>query len=282
MPELPEVESVARALRATLLGRRLDGIRVRWAAALQPSPAAARRTLLGKRLAAVHRHGKYLFLDFATRRGAKPEAQLLLHLRMTGQVFTQADYRPDKHLRLQFDFEGRPVYYRDIRKFGGFRLLAGLPGRDAIPHVGPDMLEIRFVEWLPRLASRRAPIKALLLDQGIAAGIGNIYADEALHRARVHPLSPTASLAEADLRRVFDAAKRVLRLAIRHGGTTFLDFVDFDGRPGSFRRKLRVFGRQGEACPVCGSTVQKTRVAGRGTHHCPRCQPVGSGGGLLS
>jgi formamidopyrimidine-DNA glycosylase len=273
MPELPEVESVGRALAGALLGLRLDAIRARWAGAMRPSPAAARQALLGKRLVEVSRHGKYLFLDFASRRGARPTHQLMLHLRMTGQVFTDPDYRPDKHLRLSFDFEGRSVYYRDIRKFGGFDLLQGTPGREAIPHVGPDMLKIRYRDWLPRLARRRTCIKALLLDQGLAAGIGNIYADEALHRAGVHPATQPQLLTEGELRRIFDEARRVLRLGIRHGGTTFLDFRDFNGRPGNFRRKLRVFGRTGEPCPVCSLPVEKTRIAGRGTHFCPVCQP---------
>ena len=135
------------------------------------------------------------------------------------------------------------------------------------------MLQVRFRQWLPRIAGRRAPVKALLLDQGIAAGLGNIYVDEALFRARVHPATPAVALAREDLHRVFEAARAVLRLGIRHGGTTFLDFVDFDGRPGHFRRKLRVFGRQGEACCDCGIDLVKTRIAGRGTHFCPGCQP---------
>ncbi len=274
MPELPEVEAVGAALRESLLGLRLDAIHVLWAGALKPSPKAVRDAVVGKRLVAVTRHGKYLFLDFAPRRGARPTHQLLLHLRMTGQVFVDPDYTPDRQLRLRFDFEGRPVYFRDQRKFGGFELLDGVPGREAIPHVGEDMLKIRFAAWLPRMAGRRAPVKGLLLDQGIAAGIGNIYADEALHRAGVHPAAPPAALSEERLRSVFDESKRVLRLGVRHGGTTFLTFRNFSGRPGNFRSKLRVFGRQGEPCPVCAEIVQKTRVAGRGTHFCPRCQPA--------
>ena len=273
MPELPEVEAVGAALRDAMLGRRLDAIQVRWAGSLKPSPKAVRGALVGKRLVAVSRHGKYLFLDFASRRGARPMHQLLLHLRMTGQVFVDPDYEPDRQLRLSFDFEGRAMHFRDQRKFGGFQLLDGVMGRGAIPHVGEDMLKIRFAAWLPRMAGRRAPVKGLLLDQGIAAGIGNIYADEALHRAGVHPATPPAALTDAQLRRVFDESKRVLRLGVRHGGTTFLTFRNFAGKPGNFRSRLRVFDRQGEACPVCGEIVQKTRVAGRGTHFCPLCQP---------
>ena len=273
MPELPEVESVARSLRVALLGRRLDAISVRWAACLKPSPTAARRALIGRRLVAVSRHGKYLFLDFGSRPGASPEHQLLLHLRMTGQLFTDPAYRPDKHLRLRMDFEGQPVFYRDQRKFGGFTLLEGLPGRDAIPHVGPDWLAIRFPAWQARLAGRRAPLKALLLDQGVAAGLGNIYADEALFRAGLHPATPASAPDEAARRRLYAACRQVLRLGIRHGGTTFLDFVDFDGRPGNFRSKLRVYGRTGEPCRTCGTPIARLKIAGRGSHFCPCCQP---------
>lgn len=272
MPELPEVEAVARALRATLVDQRLEAIQVRFAAALAPSPRAVRQAVVGKRLRAVYRHGKYLFLSFGPDGADSTDAQLLLHLRMTGQIFADPGYRPDKQLRLRFDFERGPVFYRDQRKFGGFRLLDGVPGREAIGHVGPDWLALRFAQWAPRLNGRRAPIKALLLDQGLAAGLGNIYADEALFRAGVHPATPGGELDEATQRRLFDACRQVLRLGIRHGGTTFLDFVDFNGRPGNFRRKLRVYGRAGEPCRACGTLLAKAQIAGRGSHYCPVCQ----------
>lgn len=299
MPELPEVENVARALRQALLGRRLDGLRVRFAGALKPSPRAVKRAVVGKRLAEVRRHGKYLLLRFAPD-GADPgggrdmlgaggaadrvaespppygaggAAQLALHLRMTGQIFVRPDYRPDKHLRLVLDFEGRPVYYRDLRKFGGFALVEDAHRPEALAHVGPDMLEIPFRDWHARLARRRAPLKSLLLHQGIAAGLGNIYADEALLRAGLHPLTRPADLDEAALRRLWREARTVLRLAIRHGGTTYQDFLRFDGRPGRFYGMLRVYGREGEPCRACGRPVRKIRVGGRGTHYCPGCQP---------
>jgi formamidopyrimidine-DNA glycosylase len=139
------------------------------------------------------------------------------------------------------------------------------------------MLEIGFSAWRDRAAGRRAPIKAVLLDQGVAAGIGNIYADEALHRAGVHPGTPAAVLDEAALRRVFDAARAVMRLAIKHGGTTYLNFVDFHGRPGNFRRKLRVYQRTGEPCGRCGSPIARMVVGGRSSHFCPSCQPAPRG-----
>lgn len=273
MPELPEVESVARSLRAALIGRRLDAIAVRWAGSLKPSPRAARAALIGKRLLAVERHGKYLFLNFGTRPEGPAERQLLLHLRMTGQLFTDPAYRPDKHLRLRLDFEGQRVFYRDLRKFGGFTLLEGLPGRAAIPHVGPDWLTLRYAEWRERVVGRRAPLKVLLLDQGPAAGLGNIYADEALFRAGLAPNLPASRLGDAERRRLFRACRAVLRMGIAHGGTTFLDFVDFDGRPGRFRERLRVYGRTGQPGRRCGTPIARQRLGGRSSHFCPRCQP---------
>jgi formamidopyrimidine-DNA glycosylase len=274
MPELPEVETVATALRACLLGRRLDGIRVRFAGSLKPSPRAARKALLGKTLTAVRRHGKYIFLDFAgvSRDTPAADAQLMLHLRMTGQVFVRSDYKPDKHLRLIFDFEGQSVFYRDMRKFGGFVLLPGAPGVAAIPHVGPDMLEVSFAEWRKRMGDRRAPLKSLLLQQGIAAGVGNIYADEALHMSRIHPLVSPTTIDDDRLKSLYSNVRKILRQAIRGGGTTYQDFVDFRGKPGNFKQKLRVYGRDGEGCGVCGAEIEKLKIAGRSAHFCPECQ----------
>jgi formamidopyrimidine-DNA glycosylase len=297
MPELPEVENVARALRLNLQGRRLTGLKVRFGGVLSQSPRLTRQTLLGKRLDRVYRHGKYLLLTFSAgengaersptprqlvgdslaadssgRYHAGETAHLMIHLRMTGQIFILEDYRPDKHVHLVFDFEGLPVHYRDIRKFGRFTLVEDDRAPDAIRHIGPDMLEIGFAAWFDRLVERRAPIKSLLLDQGIAAGLGNIYVDEALFRAGVHPLTSPADLSRDELKALFRAAKSVLRLAIRHGGTTFLNFTNFHGQPGNFRRKLRVYQRTGEPCPRCGTEIARAVVAGRSSHYCPSCQ----------
>jgi len=301
MPELPEVENVALALRECLAGRRLTAMEVRFAGVLEPGARAVKRAIVGGVLAEVRRQGKYLLLVFgdgdrcgediagygeAMRGDASARSATIgrgsrravrLHLRMTGQIFVDPGFTPDAHTHLILDFDGLPVYYRDIRKFGRLTLVeADADGNFAVapPHVGPDMLEIGFAAWRARVSGRRAPIKAVLLDQGVAAGIGNIYADEALFRARVHPLAPAASLADPILRRVFDAARAVMRLAIRHGGTTYLNFVDFRGQPGNFRRKLRVYQRDGEPCRDCGATLARLVVAGRSSHFCPRCQPA--------
>lgn len=271
MPELPEVENVARALRHHLSGRRCTGIAIQYDGILEPSPTAVRRAMTGRVLQDVDRHGKYIVMGFD---GSGP-SHVMLHLRMTGQVFVQDGYLPDKHVHLTLDFDGKPVYYRDIRKFGRWTVVDPEWRTKALAHVGPDMLEVRFADWYERIKNRQAPLKALLLDQGIAAGLGNIYVDEALFRAGVHPLARPVDLDQNTMKRVLREAKGVLRLAVKHGGTTFLNFTNFHGKPGNFRRKLRVYGRGGEACRDCGIELEKTVVGGRGTVFCPECQTLG-------
>ena len=271
MPELPEVENVAAALRHHLTGRKVTAVKARFPGVLGQSLPATRRAMVGKHLEGVHRHGKYMILNFADAGGAD-QAHLMIHLRMTGQVFLQDDYVPDKHVHVSFDFDGWPVHYRDIRKFGRLVLVDDGERPSALAHVGPDMLEVRWPEWHRRVARRTAPIKAVLLDQGVAAGLGNIYVDESLFLARVHPEARPCDLTEDQLREVLKRARQVLRLAVRHGGTTFMNFKSFHGKPGNFRRKLRVYGRGGEDCRDCGAELEKTVVGGRGTVHCPECQ----------
>ena len=287
MPELPEVENVALALRQGLQGRRLTGLRVRFAGVLGQSARRTRAALLGRTLTHVHRHGKYLILTFAGDGGGAgaaagdatgpalaAESYLMVHLRMTGQIFVQDDDPLDKHVHLSFDFDGLPVHYRDIRKFGRLVLVDDGQRPSALAHVGPDMLRVRFRQWQAAIAGRRAPLKALLLDQGIAAGLGNIYADEALFLAGLHPLARPTDLEAAQLRELLRRAKQVLRLAIRHGGTTFINFRNFHGRPGNFRRKLRVYGRAGEPCSRCGAVIERLVIAGRSSCFCPVCQAL--------
>jgi len=271
MPELPEVESVGRALAADLTGRRLTKMRVRWPGVFEPSADKARAALLGRTLDGLHRHGKYLILRFG---GDGDDTFLMVHLRMTGQFLAQEDYVPDSHVHVTFDFDGRAVHYRDVRKFGRLTLVEHGTRPAALAHVGPDMLTVRTADWLGRVRKRGAPFKSVLLDQGVAAGLGNIYADESLFLAGVHPLARPRDLDEAELREVLRRAKQVLRLAINHGGTTFLDFRNFHGQPGNFRRKLRVYGRGGEPCRDCGAAIERMVIGGRSSCWCPRCQPA--------
>jgi len=270
MPELPEVENVGRALKTNLAGRRLTRLKVDFAGVLGQSVRATRTALIGKVLTDVHRHGKYMILWFAGDDGSM--SYLMVHLRMTGQFFILDDFVPDKHVHVTFDFDGLDVHYRDIRKFGRLSLVEDGVAPAALAHIGPDMMKVRFPDWHARIGSRTAPIKALLLNQGIAAGLGNIYVDESLFLAGVHPEARPCDLDEDTLRDVLKRGKHVMRLAIDHGGTTFLNFRNFYGKPGNFRRKLRVYGRGGEPCRDCGTVLEKTVVAGRGTVFCPKCQ----------
>jgi len=270
MPELPEVESVAVALREHLAGRRCRAMNVAFGGVLAPSPRAVRHAMVGRRLEDVQRHGKYLVLVFDGS-GAR---HVMVHLRMTGQIFVLEGYLPDKHVHLSFDFDGVAVHYRDIRKFGRWQVVGPDWRRQELGHVGPDMLTVRFADWYERVRGRRAPLKSVLLDQGVAAGLGNIYVDEALFRAGVHPVARPADLPPEVLRRVLREAKGVLRLAIRHGGTTFLNFTDFDGKPGNFRRQLRVYGRAGQPCRTCRTPLSRIVVGGRSTCFCAVCQPA--------
>ncbi|MFT5234243.1 MAG: formamidopyrimidine-DNA glycosylase [Candidatus Krumholzibacteriia bacterium] len=271
MPELPEVENVGRALRENLLGQELLALHVNFAGVLGQTVRKTRAAIVGKTLTAVNRHGKYLILCFGEDGDA---AFLMVHLRMTGQFFVREDYEPDKHAHLVFEFpDSPPVYYRDVRKFGRLVLVDDALAPSELAHVGPDMMKVRFKEWYPRIAHRKAPIKSLLLDQGIAAGLGNIYVDESLFLAGVHPLTRPCDLDEETLRDVLKRGKDVMRLAIKHGGTTFMNFTNFYGKPGNFKRKLRVYGRGGETCRDCKATLERIVIGGRSSVFCPKCQP---------
>jgi len=259
---------VAAALRQGLTGRRCRGLEVSFGGVLEPSVAAVRKALVGRVLNDVERHGKYLVLVLDD----PVPSRVMVHLRMTGQILALDDYIPDKHVHLTLDFDGQPVHYRDIRKFGRWSVVGPDWREQELAHVGPDMLEVPFAVWHERVQRRRAPLKSVLLDQGVAAGLGNIYVDEAMFRAGVHPLARPAELSRDVLHSVWKQSKAVLRLAIKHGGTTFLNFTDFHGRPGNFRRKLRVYGRAGESCGRCGCVIERLMIGGRSSCFCPECQ----------
>ncbi|MBK7704128.1 MAG: hypothetical protein IPI34_15210 [bacterium] len=247
MPELPEVESVARTLRTALSGRRLTGMRVRHAVCVEPSAAAVRRAVLGRTLDRVHRRGKYLVLTFG--QGDPAPAHLMLHLRMTGQVLFEPADRPDRHVHLVLDFAGAvQTPCRDARKFGRWTC-DDAENPSALDHAGPTCWEIRASQpGTGRLRRRRALPSPCCWTRGCRGGRTSTPT-RPWFRARIHPLRRPADCSDAELRRVFDAVRGVLRLAVEHGGTTFLDFRDFHGQPGNFRRKLRVFQRDGGALP---------------------------------
>jgi formamidopyrimidine-DNA glycosylase len=265
MPELPEVENIVLAMREKLVGKQLTEINILRADIFEPSSIMVHKAISNRILKSIHRHGKYIILGF-------DKNNLMIHLRMTGQLILNSPDSPDKHTHALFRFGKNEVRYRDIRRFGRLTLVDDPENPTAIHHVGPDMLKAKFKPWFEKMSRRKIPIKSALLDQGIASGIGNIYADEALFLAGIHPLAKPCELTEKQLQELFKRSKQVLRLAIKHGGTTFMDFRDFSGKPGNFRRKLRVFQRNGEPCKNCHTTLAKIKVGGRGTHFCPLCQ----------
>jgi formamidopyrimidine-DNA glycosylase len=282
MPELPEVETIARGL-AAIRGAKVRRVRiarddyVRWA---RPAPEG---TLRGRTIVGVTRHGKRLALDL------RPAGSLLLHLGMSGQVTLAGRAEPvppHTHLRVELAGE-RELRVRDPRRFGGVWIdpdrgagdaaaplaVAAPSGRNgARPGaLGPDALAIGRAE-LAALLARPRQLKALLLDQRAIAGLGNIYCDEALWAARLHPLTRAADLRPDEVAELHRQLRRLLRAAIRHGGSTLRDYRNSDGGEGGFQRRHRVYGREGEPCPRCGTAIRRLPAAGRSTHVCPRCQ----------
>lgn len=272
MPELPEVETVRRQLAPRLEGRMLVVYRVgdpRWTAPLEPNEVLG--PLVGRRVERLERRGKYLIAEF------EDELFLLLHLRMTGNLLYDAEpSAPYTRAIMGFDDE-HTVSFVDPRRFGTAQLLAGAPQLDAYldARLGVEPFSEGFTgEHLHRLARRsRAPVKAFLLDQRRIAGVGNIYADEALFRARIHPLREAGRLTRAQWATLRDTVREALQEGIDANGATIDDFRDLDGARGSFQDRFLVHRRAGEPCPVCGGTVRKLLAAGRGTYVCERCQP---------
>jgi formamidopyrimidine-DNA glycosylase len=272
VPELPEVETIRRQLAPHLEGRTIVEIEIldpRWT---RPTPPGeVQDGLRGARVDAVRRSGKYLIWSLSNGRF------LLVHLRMTGALLF--DPRPEPaHTRVRFELDGgHRLVYVDPRRFGTGHLLDGQAQRDAYlaQRLGVEPLTPEFtVEHLRRMArGRRAPVKAFVLDQRRIAGVGNIYADEALFRAQIHPLRAAGSLTGVQLGRLRDAIEESLLAGIEAKGATIDDFRHVDGARGSFQDRFLVHRREGEPCPRCGHTVRKIVVGGRGTYVCERCQP---------
>lgn len=272
MPELPEVETIRRQLTAELAGVAWERLTARPSSWFRtPAPAVVRR-LTGARLESVDRSGKVLLLRFGGGRC------LLAHLGMSGQVLLVPPADPDpRHHHLTVGLaDGRTLVFRDPRRFGYLRLADGDPaGLPELAGIGADPLD-RSLPWdrfSAAFARHGGPVKALLLSQTLFGGIGNVYADEILHAARIRPVRRGADLSPAQLKDLFHAIPAVLREATAFGGTSFDEaFTDLYGRPGLNGGRLKVYGRAGEPCPRCFAPLRAGTVAGRTTHACPRCQ----------
>lgn len=272
MPELPEVETIRRGLAPRIEGRRLAAVDVldaRWCEPLAPTEVES--ALRGRLVERLGRRGKYLLFEL------EDDVHLVAHLRMTGTLLYDAD-RGLPHTRVRLDLDdGHGVTWVDPRRFGTGLLLLGGAARDAYldSRLGPEPFDAEFTADRLRAFARgrRTPVKAFLLDQRRVAGVGNIYADEALFRARIHPLRETGRLTRAQVSALRDAVVETLAAGLRAGGATIDDFRDPDGAWGAFQDEFLVHRREGLPCPRCGTPVRKMVVAGRGTYACERCQP---------
>lgn len=273
MPELPEVETVARQLREghptrgpKVVGRTIAKVTVRWPRHIaRPSARALQKQLVGQKILAVSRRAKYVVLQLT-------HGLLLIHLRMSGDLLTvrSATAPPDKHAHTIFHFtNGWELRFTDTRKFGKVFLVDDL--ETITSDLGPEPLESSFTaaRLAERLAGKRRALKPTLLDQTTLAGLGNIYTDESLHGAGLHPLRDCASLTRAEVQRLWRSLRAALRAGLRHNGAS----IDWVYRGGEFQHYFKVYGRTGEPCLTCGTPIQRIVVAQRGTHFCPQCQP---------
>lgn len=254
MPELPEVETIVRSLAPRLTGRRI-------LEALFPAPLVLKGApppeLDGSLIRAVRRYGKFIVFDLDS-------GSLAIHLGMTGKLLY--DQPPGPHTRAVFTLNDGNFLYDDIRMFG--RIVWNRP----LPNLGPDPLSLSEDDFLARLAARRGLLKPLLLNQSFLRGLGNIYTDEALFRAGLHPRAKVERLRAVRARRLYRAIVDLLDLAIQHRGSSISDYVDGQGNKGSFQLLHQVYGKEGVPCPVCRTPIKRIVIAQRGTHYCPHCQ----------
>ena len=264
MPELPEVETIARTLRPALIGKTILSADVRWPRTLAaPSPAVFKKRIIGQQISGISRRAKYLDLQLST-------FDLIIHLRMSGDLLViLGGYQPAKHDRLLLKLsEDATLVFNDTRKFGRVWLVKDRA--ELFSDLGPEPLSDGFTpEWLyEALRARRRQLKPLLLDQTFIAGLGNIYTDESLHAARLHPLTLSDRVTAQQAEGLWKAIRETLEEGIRRNGAS----IDWVYRGGDFQNHFRVYGRTGEACSTCGTKIERLVVGQRGTHICPTCQ----------
>jgi formamidopyrimidine-DNA glycosylase len=263
VPELPEVETIARALAPRLVGRRIIGSEFRNSRlVLRGDPDETAAGLTGRKVKAVKRHGKFIEIQLDGGRS------FVVHLGMTGKLLLNGV--AGKHTRAILTLDRGVLSYDDSRQFGKLELSTGLPAR--VAKLGPEPMEVTLEEFTRRLRGRKTKMKALLLNQQFLRGIGNIYADEALFRAGIHPLAIAGRLRPDRIKKLHASIRQVLGEAIAAGGSSVSDYVDVDGRQGSFQIRHNVYQKTGEDCPKCGRPIRRILVTQRGTHFCPRCQ----------
>ncbi len=288
MPELPEVETVRRGLHELIIGKVVVAETHDTEKGFPNAKSDVQNFLIGATITDVRRRAKVLMIDLSSK------YTLLVHLKMTGQLVYVGDTRfgaghpndslvnelPDKSTRVTLTFsDDSKLFFNDQRKFGWMRLLPTIeiPNIDFMQKVGPEPLAKEFTakEFMQRFSRRaKTNIKAALLDQSVVAGVGNIYADESLWGAKIHPKRLVSSLSEQEFETLFHELRDVMNLAVEKGGSSNHTYVNAEGKKGSYMDFARVFRREGLPCPRCGTTIEKLRVAGRGTHICPHCQQL--------
>ena len=279
MPELPEVETVARGLQMTIAGRRILSVTLGKTDFID-NPADLERHLPGQRIVRVERFGKFMLVRLsreANGDGASASASsdsLLVHLGMSGHLSPHAATEPfPKHTHARFLLDdGRELRYTDARRFGRMAYFSAAHLPSELGRFGADPLEISEPEFLGLLKSRKSRIKALLLDQSALRGVGNIYADESLWRARIHPTRIAAKISDGEARQLRKALQEILQQAIALRGSSISDFLDVEGEPGEYQRRHRAYGREGKPCYRCKTPICRIIVAGRSSYFCPKCQ----------
>ena len=290
MPELPEVETVKNGLKQLIVGKTIQSVTFDTAKSFPNKKEDVSRYLIGSSVVSVIRRAKVIIIELDSK------YSLLVHLKMTGQlVYKDKSVRfgaghpndsligklPDKSTRVVLSFkQGGKLFFNDQRKFGWIKLIATaeIPNVDFFKKIGPDALagDMTWQKFRERLLRRpRSGIKAVLLDQSIIAGLGSIYTDEVLWASRIHPSQPAADLSSRKIHELYDNIVAILRLAIAKGGSTDRNYVDAEGKKGSYLKYAKVFRLNGTPCQRCGTAIIKIRVAGRGTHICPSCQRIG-------
>jgi formamidopyrimidine-DNA glycosylase len=287
MPELPEVETIRAGLAKLLPGKVVKDVWYDWDKSFPNAPADVARFLVGSTIEKVRRRAKVLIVELSGGWA------LIIHLKMTGQLVFVSDKKrfgaghpskelvgelPAKTTHVVIDFtDGSKLFFNDQRKFGWMRLMPAIeiPEIDFFKKVGPEPLDDDFTvdRFIERLMRRKnSNIKAVLLDQTVIAGVGNIYADESLWGAKIHPATLVSKVPKAKLVMLYNSLRDVLQLSIQKGGSTDKNYVDAEGKKGSYLSYANVFRKEGQPCPRCGTPIEKIRVAGRGTHFCPHCQ----------
>jgi|SRR5690625_424544 len=274
MPELPEVETIRKTLKQLVIDETIDDIEVKWENIIKfPIVEEFKDLLIGQSIRDIRRRGKFLkfYLD---------DHVLVSHLRMEGNYSVHRQGEPfDKHTHVLFNFaSGQSLRYRDVRKFGTMHVFKKGEQNDIKPlnQLGPEPFDETFtVEYFTeRLERTTRMIKAVLLDQAVVAGLGNIYVDETLFKARVHPMRRANTLTSDEIKAIRKYAIETLEEAIKQGGTTIRSYIDGHGEMGMFQQELYVYGQEDEPCKSCGQPIEKLKVSGRGTHICAACQPL--------